>query len=73
LANSGVATWFDLASEAVSLSNINCEIKPISTEEYPTKAIRPPYSVLDLTLFSKITGTTPRHWRKALQEYVATL
>jgi dTDP-4-dehydrorhamnose reductase len=73
VANSGIATWFDLASEAVSLAGLKCTVQPISTSEYPTKAVRPPYSVLDLTSFCEITGQPPRHWRQALQEYITEL
>lgn len=70
VSNSGSASWFDLASAAVEEAGIDCTIEPISTSEFPTKAMRPPYSVLDLTAFRKATGTTPRHWRDALEDYV---
>lgn len=70
LANSGEATWFDLASEAVRLAKLNCTVDPVPTSAYPTAAVRPKYSVLDLTRFTQVTGETPRPWREALAQYV---
>lgn len=69
-ANAGQASWFGLASEAVRLANLPCVVKPIPTSGYPTRAKRPPFSVLDLTETARLAGYTPRHWREALAEYV---
>jgi dTDP-4-dehydrorhamnose reductase len=68
--NSGQASWFELAHEAVSLADIDCEIAPITSAEYPQKARRPAYSVLSTQKFERVTYTEPRHWRNALKEYV---
>ncbi len=70
LSNSGSASWFDLADAAVKIAELQCDVIPISTNEYPTKAVRPAYSVLDLSAFREATGITPRHWLDALREYV---
>ncbi|WP_285906863.1 dTDP-4-dehydrorhamnose reductase [Pseudodesulfovibrio pelocollis] len=70
LANSGEATWHELASEAVTLAGLDCRVEPIPTSAYPTKAMRPAYSVLDLSRFIQAMGVTPRHWKQALADYV---
>ncbi|MEF2231971.1 MAG: dTDP-4-dehydrorhamnose reductase [Pseudodesulfovibrio sp.] len=70
LANSGETTWHGLARAAVELAGIDCVVAPIPSSAYPTKAVRPHYSVLDLTRFAQTTGVPPRHWREALQQYV---
>jgi dTDP-4-dehydrorhamnose reductase len=70
IANSGETSWFGLASHAVSLTRLGCAVVPIPTAAYPTKAVRPAYSVLDLARFTQTTGITPRHWKEALEEYV---
>lgn len=70
LANSGEATWYDLANEAVQLAGVDCTVEPVPTSAYPTTAVRPAYSVLDLSRFTQTTGVTPRPWREALTEYV---
>lgn len=71
LCNSGSATWFDLAAAAVDLADVHCHVEPVPTSAYPTKAVRPHYSVLDFSAYRDATGITPRHWRDALAEYIA--
>ncbi len=73
LANSGETTWYGLASAAVELAHIDCTIEPVPSSAYPTRAVRPQYSVLDLSRFIETTQETPRHWREALQEYIERL
>jgi dTDP-4-dehydrorhamnose reductase len=47
LTNSGVTTWYGFAREAVALAGIDPDrIEPCTTDEYPTAAHRPAYSVL---------------------------
>ncbi|AMK11575.1 dTDP-4-dehydrorhamnose reductase [Pseudodesulfovibrio indicus] len=70
LANSGETSWHGLANMAVNLSGKNCFVKPVPSSAYPTKAVRPPYSVLDLSKFTRTTGVTPRRWEDALKQYV---
>lgn len=72
-ANSGQASWFELASEAVELAHLPCRVNPIPTSGYPTKAVRPPCSVLDLGETERLAGYTLTHWRDALAVYVADL
>lgn len=70
-ANSGPATWFELAAAAIELAKRPCRVNAIPTSGYPTRAKRPPYSVLDLTETARLAGFAPRPWREALAEYVA--
>lgn len=73
LVNSGQASWCELASEAVATAGINCEVLPITSAEYPQKARRPAYSVLDVGKFAGVAGYAPRPWGQALHEYVYDL
>lgn len=70
LANSGLASWCELATEAVQCAGLPCRIKPITSAEYPQKACRPAYSVLDLSAFTTATGVTPRPWVQAVREFL---
>jgi dTDP-4-dehydrorhamnose reductase len=72
-ANSGQASWCELATEAVKLAGLPCRVNAIPTSGYPTRAKRPPYSVLDLAETARLAGFAPRHWREALAEYVRDL
>jgi len=71
ITGAGQATWCELAAEAVKCAGLPCEIRPIPSEEYPQKAIRPGYSVLDTGKFTKTTGVSPRPWVQAVGEYVS--
>ena len=68
--NSGVASWCDFAGEAARLAEVACAVHPITSSEYPQKAVRPAYSVLDTGRFTKMTGITPRPWAQALRDYI---
>ena len=68
--NAGRASWAELAAEAIRLAGLPCRVAPIPSAEYPQKARRPAYSVLDTAAFTKATGITPRTWAQALADYV---
>lgn len=68
--NSGETTWYRLAVEIFRLANLNVEVRPVTTAEYPTKARRPPYSVLDSSKLSVAIGVPLPAWQDALASYV---
>lgn len=70
VANAGQASWCELASEAISLRNISHQVAPIRSDEWPQKAMRPAFSVLDTGRFTELTGIHPRPWPQALREYL---
>jgi dTDP-4-dehydrorhamnose reductase len=71
LTNSGTATWYELAKETLDLAGFSdYPIKPVTSKEFPAKAKRPVYSVLDCRKYATNFGVKLRHWRKALAEYV---
>lgn len=69
--DAGAASWYDFAvairDEALALGILPhaVDVIPIRTEDYPTPAVRPPYSVLEKTATWAITGV-PAHWRHEL-------
>ncbi|MFI3242294.1 MAG: dTDP-4-dehydrorhamnose reductase [Alphaproteobacteria bacterium] len=64
--NEGVASWYDFAVEI--LKDLQCVVNPISTEDYPTRAKRPFYSVLDKTKIKKDFNIKINHWKKGLEK-----
>lgn len=66
--NEGVCSWYDFAVEIMDTFNLNCKVKPIPTSEYPTKAKRPSYSVLDKTKIKKVFNIDIKHWKYSLKE-----
>lgn len=63
----GVCSWYDFASEIVRLSGLPCQVKPVTTAEYPTKTKRPAYSVLDKTKIRKTFGVSVPKWQESLE------
>ncbi|MBW2465924.1 MAG: dTDP-4-dehydrorhamnose reductase [Deltaproteobacteria bacterium] len=78
-ADAGTASWFDFAvaiqEEAFKLGllKIRIPVKPIRTEEYPTPAKRPAYSVLDKSSTWKTLGYKASHWRDSLRRMLEEL
>ena len=71
--NEGVASWYDFAQEIFRISNTRCKVYPIKTEEYPTPAERPAFSILDK---SKVTSTFDLkipYWRDSLKTCIGRL
>jgi dTDP-4-dehydrorhamnose reductase len=72
--DSGVASWYDFAvaveeeGNRLGLLKKRCSVVPIRTEDYPTRAKRPAYSVLDKTSSSQALGYAPPHWRESLRQ-----
>lgn len=71
--DAGVASWYDfavaIAEEAAVLGHLSedIEVLPISTEEYPTPARRPSFSVLDSRATIGAIGFAAPHWRRNLR------
>lgn len=66
--NLGVASWYDFSVAIRNLSGSSCEITPCLSEDYPQKAHRPSYSVLDKSLVQKTFGVKIPYWREALEK-----
>jgi dTDP-4-dehydrorhamnose reductase len=67
--NSGQASWHEFASAIIELTGIDASVTPCSSDEFPTRARRPAFSVLNNHLASKTIGTM-RPWQDALQAYL---
>ena len=65
--NEGVCSWFDLAYEVCEISGNLCEVIPCRTGEYPVKAVRPHYSVLDKAKVKETFGIGIPHWKDSLR------
>lgn len=72
----GVCSWYDFAKEINSLVGHTCNVMPCRTEDYPTPARRPHYSVLDKAKVRETFGIEIPHWRDSLvmavNEYMNT-
>jgi len=65
--NEGVCSWFDFAKAIMDIKGYTCKVIPIPTENYPTPAKRPHYSVLDKKETRKFYDKEIPHWRDSLE------
>lgn len=64
--NEGVASWYDFAKAIFDISGTGLKTLPIRTSEYPTRAVRPAYSVMDKTKIKQTFGIEIPYWRDSL-------
>jgi dTDP-4-dehydrorhamnose reductase len=66
----GDCSWYDFASEIIRLKGIDCTIKPIPSEAYPQKALRPEYSVMSKDKIIRDYGIELVDWKIALESRI---
>jgi dTDP-4-dehydrorhamnose reductase len=71
--NEGVASWYDFAQAVFELSEVECTVHPITTDQYPTPAKRPYYSILNKSKIKNDFGITIPYWRDSLKECLKIL
>ena len=64
--NEGEITWYDFATAVMGIGGKACKVNPITTDQYPTKAKRPAYSVLNLSKLKAFAGIEIPYWRESL-------
>ena len=70
----GSTSWYELTKEIMRLmGREGVEVLPITTEEYPTKAKRPHFSVLSNEKLHNETDFKIKSWKEALKEYISNL
>lgn len=72
--NEGVTSWYDFTKTIHRIAGISgCHVRPIHTEEYPTPARRPHYSVLDKTKIKATYNIEVPYWEESLAECISKL
>ena len=77
--DAGVASWYDFAmaiqEEALAVDILDRAIPlfPIRTEDYPTPAHRPAYSVLEKSITWSALDNIAYHWREGLRNMLQEL
>ena len=66
--NEGVISWYDFAKAIFEISNIDCQVSPITSDQYPTAAKRPAYSVLNKHKFKETFGLDIPYWKDSLAQ-----
>lgn len=70
----GVCSWYDFTVAIHRIAGItSCKVSPLHSAEFPAKAPRPAYSVLDKTKIKNMFGIEIPHWEKSLAECIEKL
>lgn len=71
--NEGVASWYDVASAVMEMSNLSCKVLPIESCDYPVPAPRPHYSVFNKAAIKNDWNLSIPHWRSSLAAMLHTM
>lgn len=71
--NEGVTSWFDFAQAIFDISATQVKANPIPGSAYPTKAIRPAFSVMDKSKIKNTFGLAIPYWRDSLVQCIEKL
>jgi dTDP-4-dehydrorhamnose reductase len=71
--NDGIISWFDFANEIKRQIGANCIVNPLTTEQFPTPARRPKYSVLDKAKIQNTFSITLKNWKESLRLCISKL
>ncbi len=64
--NEGVASWFDFAQAIFEISGVKCKVNPVLSDQFPTPAKRPHFSVLNKSKIRNTFGIEIPYWRESL-------
>ena len=71
--NEGVTSWFDFATAIFDISSTQVKVNPIPGSAYPTKAIRPAFSVMDKTKIKETFNIEIPYWRDSLVDCISKI
>jgi dTDP-4-dehydrorhamnose reductase len=71
--NEGAVSWFDFAKAIFDISGTQVKVYPIPTSEYPTKATRPKFSVMDKSKIKEVFQMEVPYWRDSLIKCIHAL
>lgn len=71
--NEGITSWYDFAQAIMVESQSNCKVLPIESKDFPAKATRPFYSVLNKTKIKESFGLHIPYWRESLSKAIEKL
>lgn len=72
--NEGVCSWYDFTKMIAEISGHKaCDIRPCHSNEFPSKVVRPSYSVLDKTKIKKTFGVEVPYWTDSLRRCIGNI
>jgi dTDP-4-dehydrorhamnose reductase len=72
VSDAGQCSWFEFAQAVVAHTGLACRVEPCSTAQFPSPAVRPSYSVLDLSsTIARVGELVP--WQDCLADVMRRL
>lgn len=72
--NEGVCSWFDFTKAIAEIAGHDgCDIQPCHSDEFPSKVVRPSYSVLDKSKFKRTFNLRVPYWTDSLKICIKNL
>lgn len=71
--NNGFCTWYEFAQEIFRQAGVTIDVKPVTTEDFGAKAIRPKNSKLSKKCLTEIGYPMPQSWQEALSHCLKEL
>ncbi len=72
--NEGVCSWFDFTKMIAEYAgNIECDIEPCHSDEFPSKVKRPAFSVLDKSKVKNTFSVSVPYWTDSLKNCISNL
>jgi len=70
ITNKGACSWYEFAKEILRLAGLKIPVTPVTSDQYPQKAKRPRFSVLDNYHLRLLGMDDMRPWQEALKDYM---
>ena len=71
--NLGETSWSDFAMEIFEIANLNCKVIPISSDQYPTSAIRPKNTTLNTEKIKNHFKIHIQPWEESLKNFLRVI
>lgn len=71
--NEGVCSWYDFTKAIFHESGISCNVAPVESDQFPTPAPRPYFSVMDKSKIKQTYEIEIAHWQDSLRKCLRKL
>jgi len=71
--NEGNISWYEFAVTIQQMAHLTCNVHAITTDQYPTPARRPVYTVMDKQKIQSVFGVQLKNWQVSLKECIEKL
>lgn len=66
--NEGRCSWCEFAKYIFDLAHLKVKVNSLSTDQFPTRAVRPKFSLLNKTKFKETFNVEINHWKDSLEK-----